>query len=165
MSTQPLHGLTFIALGSNLQQPAVQIRRGFAALAALPLTNLLKCSSLYASAPVGYADQPDFVNAVASIETTLKPRQLLDALLATEIEHGRRREILNGPRTLDLDLLLYGDLQHREAGLTIPHPRMHERAFVLLPLTEIAPDCVIPGKGPAREWLAKCAGQDLRKIT
>ena len=157
--------IAFVALGSNLEQPQIQVRRGFDELAALSKTKLLSCSSLYTSAPVGYADQPDFVNAVAKIETALSAREVLEALLAIELKHGRQRSLPNGPRTLDMDLLLYGGLQHHEAGLTIPHPRMHERAFVLLPLTEIAPDAVIPGKGPAREWLEKCADQQLRKLT
>ena len=102
---------------------------------------------------------------MAKIETALSAREVLEALLAIELKHGRQRSLPNGPRTLDMDLLLYGGLQHHEAGLTIPHPRMHERAFVLLPLTEIAPDAVIPGKGPASEWLEKCADQQLRKLT
>ena len=126
---------------------------GFAALAALPSTRLTAKSSLYRSAPVGYADQPDFINAVAALETALAPRTLLDALLALERGQGRVRDFPNAPRTLDLDVLLYGELQWHEHGLTIPHPRMHERAFVLLPLTEIAPQCVIPGRGKAADLL------------
>lgn len=157
--------IAFVALGSNLEEPQVQVRRGFEELAALPRTTLLDRSFLYTSAPVGYADQPDFVNAVARIETGLSPREVLDALLAIELRHGRQRSMPNGPRTLDMDLILYGDLQHHETGLTIPHPRMHERAFVLMPLVEIAPDCDIPGKGLAKDWLAKCADQQLRKMT
>jgi 2-amino-4-hydroxy-6-hydroxymethyldihydropteridine diphosphokinase len=144
---------TFIALGGNLEDPAAQVRAGFGALAALPSTKLIARSSLYRSAPVGYADQPDFINAVAAIETALAPRALLDALLAIEHSHGRVRDFPNAPRTLDLDVLLYGDLQLHEHGLTIPHPRMHERAFVLLPLAEIAPRCVIPGRGAVADLL------------
>ena len=143
----------FIALGSNLQDPAAQVKAGFAELARLPGTRLTAQSSLYRSAPVGYADQPDFINAVAAIETALAPRVLLDALLAIERRHGRVREFLNAPRTLDLDVLLYGDLQWHEHGLTVPHPRMHERAFVLLPLAEIAPHCVIPARGALSDLL------------
>ena len=130
----------YVALGSNLQDPAAQVRAGFAALAALPATRLTAQSALYRSAPVGYAGQPDFINAVAAIETLLAPRALLDALLAIERSRGRVREFPNAPRTLDLDVLLYGDLLLNEHGLTIPHPRMHERAFVLAPLAEIAPE-------------------------
>ena len=143
----------YIALGSNLQDPAVQVGAGFAALAALPATRLTARSALYRSAPVGYAEQPDFINAVAAIETLLAPRALLDALLAIERSRGRVREFPNAPRTLDLDVLLYGDLQLNEHGLTIPHPRMHERAFVLAPLAEIAPECVIPGRGTVSDLL------------
>ncbi len=153
----------FIGLGSNLKQPEKQVARGFAELAALPDTALVASSSLYLSAPLNYVDQPDFVNAVAKLETALPARDLLDALLAIERRHHRKRDLRNGPRTLDMDLLLYDELQRHETGLTIPHPRMHERAFVLVPLTEIAPDCVIPGKGRASDWLQKCSDQIVRK--
>jgi 2-amino-4-hydroxy-6-hydroxymethyldihydropteridine diphosphokinase len=143
----------YIALGSNLEDPASQVNAGFAALSSLPVTRLIAQSALYRTAPVGYAEQPDFINAVAAVETALSPRALLDALLAVERSHGRLRTFPNAPRTLDLDVLLYGDLQLQENGLTIPHPRMHERAFVLVPLAEIAPQCVIPGRGAAAELL------------
>ena len=143
----------YIALGANLEDPAAQVRAGFAALAALPQTRLIARSSLYRSAPVGYADQPDFVNAVAAVQTALAPRALLDALLAIERAHGRVRSFANAPRQLDLDVLLYDDLQLHEPGLTVPHPRMHERAFVLLPLAEIAPRCVVPGRGAVADLL------------
>ncbi len=154
----------FIALGSNLEHPAAQVRAGFAALAALPDTRVTAQSSLYRSAPAGYADQPDFVNAVAALETALAPRALLDALLAIERSHGRVREFPNAPRTLDLDVLLYGDLQLHQHGLTIPHPRMHERAFVLLPLAEIAPRCVIPGLGLVADLLRAVDISDVRQL-
>lgn len=143
----------YIGLGSNLEDPASQVKAGYAALAALPATELIACSALYRSAPVGYSDQPDFINAVAKVETALGARELLDALLAIELNHGRVRDFQNAPRTLDLDLLLYGDLQLHAPGLTIPHPRMHERAFVLVPLAAIAPQCVIPGRGKVAELL------------
>lgn len=136
-----------VALGANIGEPLRQIEAAFAALAALPGTRVLARSSLYRSAPVGYADQPDFVNAVAMIETALAPHALLDALLAIERAHGRVREFPNAPRTLDLDIVLYGDVVLQEPGLTIPHARMLERAFVMLPLAEIAPDAVVPGQG------------------
>ena len=144
-----------IALGSNLEDPEAQVRRGFDEIAALPETRLLARSSLHRTAPVGYRDQPDFVNACALVETSLAPRALLDGLLAIERRHGRVREIPNGPRTLDLDIVLYGDQVIHEAGLTVPHPRAHERAFVLEPLVEVWPDAVIPGKGSAMECLAR----------
>ena len=147
----------YIALGSNLEIPASQVNAGFAALTRLPMTQLIARSSLYSSAPVGYAGQPDFVNAVAGVDTGLSPRALLDALLAVERSHGRLRTFPNAPRILDLDVLVYGELQLHEHGLTIPHPRMHERAFVLAPLAEIAPDCVIPGRGTAADLLRATA--------
>ena len=155
--------LTFIALGSNLEHPVSQVQRGFDELARLPASRLLLRSSLYRSAPVGRLDQPDFINAVAQIETSLAPHDLLKALLAIEQRHGRVREALNAPRTLDLDILLYDQLQCHEHGLTLPHPRMHERAFVLQPLLEIAPDCRIPGQGDVAGLLAACAGQRLQR--
>ena len=143
----------YVALGANLEAPVAQVKAGIAALAALPRTRLIAQSSLYRTAPVGYADQPDYINAVAAVETALAARELLDALLAIELEHGRVRKFANAPRTLDLDVLLYGAAQVREEGLTIPHPRMHERAFVLAPLAEIAPRCTIPGRGAVDDLL------------
>ncbi len=154
----------FIGLGSNLADPLVQVSKALDALGHLPQTRLVRRSSLYRSAPVGYLDQPDFINAVAQIETGLTPRALLDGLLALEHEWGRTREFRNAPRTLDLDVLLYDDLVHHEHGLTIPHPQMHLRAFVLQPLLEIAPDCVIPGVGTAAEAAKHCAGQALERL-
>lgn len=153
----------FIALGSNLEDPILQVRRAFDELALLPTSRLLQCSSLYRSAPVRRLDQPDFINAVAQIETALAPHDLLKALLAIEQRHGRVRTSLNAPRTLDLDVLLYDDLQCHEHGLILPHPRMHQRAFVLQPLLEIAPDCLVPGHGAAAGLLAACAGQRLER--
>jgi 2-amino-4-hydroxy-6-hydroxymethyldihydropteridine diphosphokinase len=154
----------FIGLGANLGDREAQVRRAFAALAELPGTRLLAASSLYRSAPVGVVAQPDFINAVAEIETALLARALLDALLAAERRFGRRRDFPGAPRTLDLDLLLYGDRVIAEPGLVVPHPRMHQRAFVLAPLAEIAPDTVIPGKGRAGTLLAACADQKIEKI-
>ena len=154
----------YIALGSNLEVPLTQIRNAFAELGKLPKTKLIARSSLYRSAPVGNINQPYFINAVAKLETRLAPRKLLAALLEIEQRHGRRREFPNAPRTLDLDLLLYGDLIHHEHGLTLPHPRMHQRAFVLSPLHEIAPDSVIPGIGSVAEVLAACTGQHLQRL-
>ena len=135
-----------IALGSNLDHPEAHVTRGFDDIAALPGTTLLARSSLYRTKPVGYADQPDFVNACALVETSLAPHALLDGLLAIEQAHGRKRGIPNGPRTLDLDIVLYGDRVIDEPELTIPHPRAHERDFVLKPLREVWPDAVIPVK-------------------
>lgn len=152
----------FVALGSNLADPVAQLAAACEEIGALPGTRFVARSSLWRSAPVGYLDQPDFVNAVALIETDLAPEPLLEHLLAIERRHGRVREFANAPRTLDLDIALYGDDRIDTPSLTVPHPRMHERAFVLLPLAELAPDVAIPGHGPLRELLPAVAGQDLR---
>ena len=154
----------FIGLGSNLADPRAQVLLAMRELDALPQVRVVQCSSLYRSAPVGYLDQPDFINAVAKLQTTLLPRELLDALLALEHRCGRTREFVNAPRTLDLDILLYDDIQCHEHGLTIPHPQMHKRAFVLLPLAEIAPDCVIPGIGSLVEAARQCDAQQVEKL-
>lgn len=139
----------FVALGSNLEVPREQVLRALDALAAIPKTRCTGRSSLYRSQPLGPVDQPPFVNAVARLETGLAPRALLDALLAIERAHGRIRDGARwGPRTLDLDLLLYEDLVLAEPGLTLPHPGLTTRAFVLYPLAELAPDLVVPGAGP-----------------
>ena len=143
-----------IALGSNIGEPEAQVQRAFEELAGLPRTRIVAKSPLHRTAPVGYADQPDFVNACALLETSLEPRELLDHLLAVEKRHGRVRDIPNGPRTLDLDIVLYGERVIDEPGLKVPHPRAHERAFVLVPLLEVWPDAVIPGRGPAAQFVA-----------
>jgi len=156
--------IAFIGLGSNLEDPHSQLQRAFVDLEGLPGTRLLARSSLYRSAPLGMLDQPDFVNAVAKIATELTPLALLDALLHIEHSHGRERTFHNAPRTLDLDVLLYDDIQLHEPGLTIPHPQMHLRAFVLQPLLEVAPDIGIPGVGQARQALQACQDQVLERI-
>lgn len=154
----------YIALGSNLKNPADQVRAGFEELAMLPDTLLAAISSLYSNAAVGYVDQPDFVNAVAKIQTGLAPRALLAELLAIERRFGRVREFENAPRTLDLDIVLYGSATIDEPGLTVPHPRMHERAFVIVPLAEIAPDLVVPGRGPIPTLLRGVDQGSLTKL-
>lgn len=144
----------YVGLGGNLGDAAASLRAAFDALDALPHTRLLRASRLYRTPAWGRRDQPDFVNAAAALETALSPRELLDALLAIERDFGRDRgddDARWGPRTLDLDLLLYGDAIIDQPGLRVPHPHLHERAFVLVPLLEIAPGAVIPGRGPLRE--------------
>jgi len=156
--------IAFVGLGSNMDEPHRQLQRAFTELDGLPDTRLLARSSLYRSAPLGFAEQPDFVNAVAKLETALTPQALLQVLLLVEHRHGRERTFRNAPRTLDLDVLLYDDLRLHEHGLTIPHPQMQLRAFVLQPLLEIAPDCAIPGIGSAEQALRECHDQTLEKI-
>ncbi len=151
----------YVALGSNLADPVAQLGIAFAEIGRLPDTRFVARSSLWRSAPVGYLDQPDFVNAVAAVDTTLEAETLLAHLLDIERRHGRVREFQNAPRTLDLDIALYGDERIDTPTLTVPHPRMQERAFVLLPLNELAPDIVIPGHGALRDLLPGVAGQRL----
>lgn len=155
----------FIALGANLADPIGQILGAIEELGRLPDTRLLARSSLYRSRPVGGPAQPDYVNAVARLTTLLTPRELLMHCLAIEARHGRRRDGKNTPRTLDLDLLLYDGLVMHEPGLTLPHPRMHERGFVLRPLAEIAPDAIIPGRGDVRRVLAAVDVSDLVRLS
>lgn len=152
--------IAFIGVGSNLADPLTQVRQALIELESIPGTRVTARSSLYRTSPVGYLEQPDFINAAASVQTTLSPQALLAALLAIENRHGRRRTMRNAPRTLDLDLLLYGEEVLDQDGLTLPHPRLHERAFVLAPLAEIAPEAVVPGRGRARDLLARvdCGG-------
>ena len=131
-----------IALGSNLDDPEAHVRRAMDEIDSLERTRVLARSSLFRTAPVGYAGQPDFVNACVLVETGLAPRALLEALLALEKRHGRVRGIPNGPRTLDLDIVLYGEERIDEPGLQVPHPRARQRAFVLDPLREVWPEGV-----------------------
>ena len=154
----------FVGLGSNLADPQAQVSRAMHELAKLPQVRVVQCSSMYRSAPVGYLEQPDFINAVVQLKTTLAPRDMLVVLLQLEQECGRTREFINAPRTLDLDVLLYDDLQHHEHGLTIPHPQMHLRAFVLQPLLEIAPNCVIPGMGTVADAARQCETQQVERL-
>ena len=155
----------YVGLGSNLEQPVGQITRAFDELAALPHTRLTAHSPLYRSPPMGPQDQPDFVNAAAALETALEPQALLQALLAIEAEHGRRRDSTRwGPRSLDLDLLLYGDTVLDTPGLVLPHPGMHERAFVLYPLADMAPELSVPGHGSVQALLARCRDARIRRL-
>ena len=132
----------FVAIGSNLADPLGQARRAIAALATLPESELLQTSHLYGSRPMGPADQPDYINAVARLRTTLSPLALLHAVQGLEQQAGRERSYRNAPRTLDLDVLLYSGVSQQTAELELPHPRMTQRAFVLVPLAEIDPELV-----------------------
>jgi 2-amino-4-hydroxy-6-hydroxymethyldihydropteridine diphosphokinase len=137
--------IAYIGLGSNLKQPYEQIMTALAALQHIPNTHLIRSSSLLETAPVGFTNQPNFINAVAKLQTALSARELLIQLQLIEIKQGRVRDgQKNGPRTLDLDLLLYGRETINDEDLTIPHPRMLQRAFVVTPLLEIAPDLQMP---------------------
>ncbi len=156
--------IAYIGLGSNLTEPQSQVERALGELDRLPHSRLIARSSLYRSAPVGYAAQPAFVNAVAALDTALAPQELLHQLQALEAAHQRARTFPNAPRTLDLDLLLFGDERIADAALVVPHPRMHERAFVLEPRTEIAPAAEIPGRGRAQALLEGCRGQKVERI-
>jgi 2-amino-4-hydroxy-6-hydroxymethyldihydropteridine diphosphokinase len=153
----------FIALGSNLDDPPAQLACALRALADLPHSRVGRVSSFYRNPPVGYPDQPDFVNAVALLETRLAPRDLLARLLALEDARGRVRTFPNAPRTLDLDIALYGDRVIEEPDLVIPHPRLTERAFVLVPLAEIAPETVVPGKGRVADLVRRVDASALVK--
>ena len=141
----------YIGLGSNLDDPPAQLRMALLHLSRASGLRLLKQSSFYRSAPLGSLDQPDYCNAVAEIKTTLSPLELLDTLLNIEQAMGRQRGGVRWQsRTIDLDLLLYGDQQIEVEGLRVPHPEMHQRNFVLIPLAEIASDLLIPGHGQVR---------------
>jgi 2-amino-4-hydroxy-6-hydroxymethyldihydropteridine diphosphokinase len=144
----------YVGIGSNLGDPEAQVRGAIEALASMPQTRFVRASRLFRTAPWGRADQPAFVNAAAEIATALAPRALLDALLTIERAHGRHRDGTRwGPRTLDLDVLLYGDGVIDEPGLAIPHPHLAERAFVLLPLADLDPALQVPGRGRISELL------------
>ncbi len=153
----------FIGIGANLGDVRAAFDSAFAALNALPETRLLRTSSLYASAP-HEASGPDYLNAVAALSTTLTAHQLLAGLQSIEQQAGRERPWRNAPRTLDLDLLLYGAQRIASVALVVPHPRLHERAFVLRPLAEIEPELVIPGLGPVSELLPTTADQRVDKL-
>lgn len=147
--------LAYVALGSNLGHPRRQLLDAMDALGGLPHTRLLQRSHLYRTPPWGVLEQPPFINAAAELDTSLSPHALLDALLEIERRAGRVRAERNGPRTLDLDLLHVEGVQLDEPRLTLPHPRMAERAFVLLPLHDVAPQLVLPGGIPVADQLAR----------
>lgn len=146
----------YVALGANLGAREATIRAALAELAAVPGVEVVAVSTLRETDPVGFVDQPRFLNGAAALETTLEARALLEELLAVERAFGRARDVpAQGPRTLDLDLLLYDAAEIDEPGLTVPHPRLHERRFVLEPLSELDPSLEVPGKGRVQTLLAE----------
>jgi 2-amino-4-hydroxy-6-hydroxymethyldihydropteridine diphosphokinase len=155
----------YVGLGSNLADPVQQVRAAMHALAGLPDTQVERCSSLYLSKAIGNTAQPDFVNAACRLATRLSAAALLERLLALEAARGRTRVAgsTGGPRVLDLDLLLYGDAEIHEPGLIVPHPRLHERAFVLYPLLEIDRQVRVPGRGPAEVLARNCTDQVIER--
>jgi len=155
--------VAYIGIGANLGDPQAQVEAAFGEIGLVAGTKVTARSPLYRTAPIGYAAQPDYVNAVARIETGLAPAPLLAELQEIENRHGRERPFRDAPRTLDLDLLLYDALRIATPALTVPHPQMHRRAFVLAPLLDLDPAAEIPGLGPAREWLARCTDQRIAR--
>lgn len=154
----------YIALGSNQRQPRQQLEQALQALSRLPDSRLIDQSPFYLSEPLGPTDQPPFINAVASLDTALPPLALLDALQTIEHHQGRIRDRRWGPRTLDLDILLYGDCRIDEPRLQVPHYHMHARAFVLYPLADIAPELIMPDGRPLNSWLADCPFEGLNRL-
>lgn len=153
----------FIGLGANLGDARATLKAAVAALRELPKTRCVAVSSVFRSAPVE-ASGPDFFNAVVELSTSLTPQDLLAALQTIELSHGRQRPFRHAPRTLDLDLLMYGSLRLNTPHLQLPHPRMHQRAFVLAPLAELAPDLQIPGLGSLEACLPNVSGQRVARL-
>jgi 2-amino-4-hydroxy-6-hydroxymethyldihydropteridine diphosphokinase len=153
----------YVGLGANLGDAPATLQAAFDALGQLPDTRLVARSSVYRTAPV-QALGPDFYNAVAALDTARSPGELLDDLLALELQFGRERPYRNAPRTLDLDLLLHGQVQCDTPRLSLPHPRAHERAFVLAPLAELAPALVLPGQGAVQALLAAASAQRIERL-
>ena len=150
--------------GSNLAEPASQVRAALSALEAHPQIQIEKTSSLYVTAPVGYDDQPDFVNAVCSVRTSLDGVSLLAVLNRIEADFGRERTFRNAPRTLDLDIIDFDGISSSDPHLTLPHPRAHERSFVMKPLAEILPDFVLGGHGRAADLAAALGEEGIRLL-
>lgn len=169
MSADAVTQVAFVGLGSNIGDGLAILRAALSALDELPSTRVLRASGLYRTAAWGVTGQPDFINSVAMLETQRAPRELLADMLEIERRAGRNRLADGsdrwGPRTLDLDLLLYGEQVVDEPGLHVPHPHLHERAFVLVPLAEIAPDARIPGRGTVREAMNGMASAELEGVT
>lgn len=158
--------VALVGLGANLGDAVATLRHAFQHLDGMPHTRLLRASRIYRTPAWGRTDQPDFFNAVAMLDTTLTAREMLDAMLDIEHAAGRDRSAGDrwGPRTLDLDLLLFGDQVIDEPGLRVPHPHLHERSFALVPLVELAPDAMIPGIGPARAALASIDTTQIKVV-
>ncbi len=156
--------VAYVGLGANLGDPRQQLETAVEELKRLSSSDSFLVSGIYRSAPVGHLNQPDFLNAVARLDTEFPPEALLDHLQEIENRHGRERPFAGAPRTLDLDLLLYGNAVINTPRLSVPHPRMHERAFVLKPLAEIAPQAEIPGRGKVGTLLAACRNQVAERI-
>tara|TARA_B100000953_G_scaffold299831_1_gene301312 strand:- start:486 stop:965 length:480 start_codon:yes stop_codon:yes gene_type:complete len=156
--------IAFIGLGSNIKLPKQQIKSAIKSIEGIALTQVLKVSSLYKSKPIGPQNQNDYINAVAKIDTDLMPLELLECMQDIENQQGRIRKEHWGPRTLDLDILMFGEEIIKDDKLTIPHAEIENRSFVLAPLAEIAPNCLIPDKGMARDLLAIIGQEDLEII-
>ena len=155
----------YIGIGSNLDNPLAHVQQAIAELKQVPQCHYLATSSLYRSAPMGPIKQADYINAVSALQTTLKPLPLLDQLQVIESQHGRIRQGERwGPRTLDLDLLLYGEKIINTQRLTVPHPGLHQRSFVLYPLQDIDPDLLIPGLGPLSLLIRQCPYSALERV-
>jgi 2-amino-4-hydroxy-6-hydroxymethyldihydropteridine diphosphokinase len=156
--------VAYVGLGANVGEPRRQLESAITELQGLSDSRVTAVSGIYRSAPLGFVDQPDFLNAVVQLDTELPPQALLARLREIEDRHGRERPFANAPRTLDLDLLLCGDRVVNSPGLVLPHPRLHERAFVLRPLLDLDAEISIPGKGKARDLLSTCGSQEIERI-
>ncbi|WP_231491733.1 2-amino-4-hydroxy-6-hydroxymethyldihydropteridine diphosphokinase [Microbulbifer sp. HZ11] len=154
----------YIGLGSNLANPLAQLHSALESIDRIPVTRVVASSPFYSSAPVGPGEQPDYVNAVAALDTELPAESLLDALQAIENDHGRERTVRWGARTLDLDILLFGSEKLSTKRLTVPHPRIPERNFVLVPLADLAPDLVMPDGTPLQSLLQQCPENRLHRL-
>ena len=155
----------YVALGSNLSEPRRQVERAFEALAAMPGTKLVQRSGLWRSQPMGPQDQPEFINAAAGLVTTTAPREFLDELKSIERRLGRTEPVVRwGPRSIDLDLLVFGDLQMNEPGLVVPHPGLHQRNFVLYPLAEIAAELWVPGLARVCRLRERVSGAGIERL-
>ncbi len=156
----------YIGIGSNLSDPKAMVVAAIESIDASEHCEVVSRSSLYATAPMGFSDQPDYINAACALKTDLTPDQMLDFLLATELKFGRKRTgLANRPRTIDLDLLLYGQRAISKPNLQIPHPRMHERCFVLAPLAQIDINIIVPGHGRVGDLLASTGDQRVEVVS